>query len=77
MPPHEEGGGGQEREGEGQRTGASRIDPKTPLGFVTVATGADQFDLERRLLAVYEVLYRCPFNDTRNYVLEGLYQVKH
>jgi len=31
--------------------------------------------LERRLLAVYEELYRCPYSDTKNYVLEGLYEV--
>ena len=35
----------------------------------------ENYDVERRLLGVYEELYRCPYSDTRNYVLEGLYQV--
>eukprot|EP00960_Hanusia_phi_P070517 767327-Hanusia_phi.AAC.4 len=33
------------------------------------------FDMERRVLAVYEELYRSPWADTKNYVLEGLYQL--
>ena len=38
--------------------------------------GADQeFDLERRLLSVFEELYRCQYIDTKNYVLDGLYTV--
>ncbi len=34
-----------------------------------------EFDMERRLLAVYEELYRSQFVDTKNYVLDGLYTV--
>jgi hypothetical protein len=34
-----------------------------------------EFDMERRLLSIFEELYRCQYVDTKNYVLDGLYTV--
>ena len=62
---------GEELESGTEGTGGA----KTPHGFVRMDSDEDAFDLERRLLAVYEELYRCPYSDTKNYVLEGMYQV--
>jgi len=64
--------GGNEQEGAGAGGGAAGS-PRTPGGFAR--DQEEDFDLERRLLAVYEELYRCPYSDTKNYVLEGLYEV--
>jgi len=60
-------GGGRGGGGGGGGGGGS---PKTPGGFVR--DDSENCDLERRLLGVYEELYRCPYSDTKNYVLEGV-----
>jgi len=62
--------GAEEEERAGEGGGGS---PRTPGGFVR--DREENCHLERRLLAVYEELYRCPYCDTKNYVLEGLYEV--
>ena len=52
-------------------------DSHTKRRFSSEFDGAteNEFDMERRLLAVFEELYRCQFIDTKNYVLDGLYTV--
>mmetsp|Transcript_50642 Transcript_50642/g.158224 ORF Transcript_50642/g.158224 Transcript_50642/m.158224 type:complete len:1222 (-) Transcript_50642:93-3758(-) len=61
------------------RAGRQPGSPSTPSTPQSPAPGHHDdpanFDMERRILAVYEELYRSPWADTKNYVLEGLYQL--
>jgi hypothetical protein len=52
-----------------------RTSPKARGSPDTGAPEAD-LDLERRLLATFDELYRCPYADVRDAVLQGLYEVR-